>query len=64
MMIFIRHIVYAPAKTNKYAASGLPAIYDALASGNQTEIRREIAIAVYFIRGAIASLKQFDRFVT
>lgn len=62
-MIFARHIVYAPAKSNKYAASGLPAIYDAIATGNQTEIRREVAIAVYFIRGAIASLKKFDQFI-
>jgi hypothetical protein len=34
-----------------------------MAGGNQTEINQEIAIAVYFIRGAIASIKQFDKFI-
>ena len=61
---FVRHIIYAPAKGNQYDASGFPAISDAIASGNQTEIRREVAIAVYYIRGAIASLKQFDKFIS
>jgi hypothetical protein len=59
----IRHIIYAPAKGNQYAASGFPTISDAIAGGNQTEINQEIAIAVYFIRGAITTLKQFDRFI-
>jgi hypothetical protein len=35
-----------------------------MAGGNQTVINQEIAITVYFIRGAIASIKQFDKFIT
>ena len=51
-------------KVIKYAASGFPAISDAIASGNQTEINQQIAIAVYFIRGALSTLKQFDKFIS
>ncbi|CAF4886685.1 unnamed protein product [Rotaria sp. Silwood1] len=59
-----KHIIYAPAKGDKYAAAGLPTIGDALATGNQIEIDKEIAIAAYFIRGALSILKQFDKFIS
>ncbi|UJR30817.1 hypothetical protein I4U23_018335 [Adineta vaga] len=59
----MKHIIYAPAKTNQYAADGFPAIVDAVSGGNSTEIKLEIAIATYFIRGAIATLKEFDKFI-
>ena len=59
-----RHIIYAPARSNKYGASGFPAINDAMVGGNQTEIDQEIAIAIYFIRGALSTLKQFDKFIS
>jgi hypothetical protein len=64
IFVYIRHIIYAPAKSNKYGATGFPAISDAIASGNQTEIDQQIAIAVYFIRGALSTLKQFDKFIS
>ncbi|CAF2913670.1 unnamed protein product [Rotaria sp. Silwood2] len=59
-----KHIIYAPAKGDKYDAAGLPTISDALATGNQIEIDKEIAIAAYFIRGALSILKQFDKFIS
>ncbi|CAF1172104.1 unnamed protein product [Adineta steineri] len=57
-----KHIIYAPSKTNQYAALGFPTIIDAIASGNKTEINNEIAIATYFVRGAVSTLKEFDNF--
>lgn len=57
-----RHILYAPSKNNQYAATGFPAISDAIASGDITEIEHQVAIATYFIRGALASLKEFNNF--
>ncbi|CAM2718148.1 unnamed protein product [Rotaria socialis] len=59
----LKHIIYAPAKINKYDASDFPTIGDALASGNQTEIDQAIAIAIYFIRGSVSTLKQYDKFM-
>ena len=57
-----RHILYAPAKNNQYAASGFPAISDAIAGDNGTEINNQVAIATYFIRGALSTLKEFNNF--
>ncbi|CAF0745500.1 unnamed protein product [Adineta steineri] len=57
-----KHIVYAPPKTNRYAALGFPTIIDAIASGDKTEINNQIAIATYFVRGALSTLKEFDNF--
>ena len=62
-LFYIRHIIYAPAKVNKYDASDFPTIGDALVNGNQTEINQAIAIAIYFIRGAVSTLKQYDTFM-
>jgi hypothetical protein len=59
---YLRHIVYAPAKNNQYASSGFPAISDAIASGNATEIEHQVAIATYFVRGALSTLKEFNNF--
>ena len=64
MFCFSRHIIYAPAKTNQYAASGFPSIGDAIVSGNRTEIEHQVAIATYFIRGALSTLKEFNNFIT
>jgi len=61
---YLRHIIYAPAKTNQYAASGFPAIADAIVSGNETEIEHQVAIGTYFIRGALSTLKEFNDFIT
>lgn len=58
-----RHVIYAPAKTNKYAASGFPSIGDALANGDANEIKHQIAVATYFVRGALATLKNFHQFI-
>jgi hypothetical protein len=60
---YLRHIIYAPAKTNKYAASGFPAIGDAIMGGNRTEIEHQVAIATYFVRGALSTLKEFNKFI-
>ena len=57
-----RHIVYAPSKNNQYAADGFPSISDAIADGNSTEIFYAVAIATYFVRGALATLKEFENF--
>lgn len=59
----MKHVVYAPAKTNKYAASGFPSIGDALVTGDQEKIKYQIAIATYFVRGALATLKNFHDFI-
>lgn len=60
---YLRHIIYAPAKTNKYAASGFPTISDAIAIGDPTEIENQAAIATYYIRSAISVLKEFNNFI-
>jgi hypothetical protein len=60
---YLRHVIYAPAKTNKYAAAGFPSIGDAITSGNQTEINNQVAIATYFVRGALSTLKEFNKFI-
>lgn len=60
---YFRHVIYAPAKTNQYAADGFPAINDAINGGNLTEINMEVAITTYFIRGAISTLKEFNKFI-
>ena len=60
---YLRHIIYAPAKTNKYAASGFPAISDAISDGNETEIKYQVAVTTYFVRGASSTLKDFDKFI-
>ena len=57
-----RHVIYAPAKTNKYAASGFPTIADALNDGAR-KIDEQVAIVTYFVRGALSVLKQFDEFI-
>ncbi|CAF1329620.1 unnamed protein product [Adineta ricciae] len=59
----MKHVIYAPAKTNQYAADGFPAINDAINGGNLTEINMEVAITTYFIRGATSTLKEFNRFI-
>ena len=59
----IRHIIYAPAKTNKYAASGFPTIGDAIASGDPIELEHQVAIATYFVRSATSVLKEFNKFI-
>jgi len=61
---YFRHIIYAPANTNKYAASGFPAIVDAIGSGDITEIGHQVDIATYFVRGALSTLKDFNSFIT
>ncbi|CAF4516396.1 unnamed protein product, partial [Rotaria sp. Silwood2] len=58
----LKHIVYAPAKINQYAADGFPAISDAIVSGDSTEIANQVAIATYFVRGALSTLKEFNNF--
>ncbi|CAF0755051.1 unnamed protein product [Adineta steineri] len=58
----LKHIIYAPSKTNQYGVLGFPAIIDAIASGNKTEINNQIAIATFFVRGALSTLKEFDDF--
>jgi hypothetical protein len=55
-------VVYAPSKNNQYAAAGFPSIGDSIASGNATDISNQVAIVTYFIRGAIATLKEFNNF--
>lgn len=60
--LYLRHIIYAPARDNQYGATGFPAITDAIASGNATEITNQVAIATYFLRGAISTLKEFNNF--
>ena len=60
---YLRHIIYAPAKTNKYAAAGFPSIGDAIISGDPTEIEHQVAIATYFVRGALSTLKEFNKFI-
>ncbi len=60
--MYLRHIIYAPAKGNQYAASGFPAVSDAIASGDPIEINNQVAIATYFVRGALSTLKEFNRF--
>ncbi|CAF1641949.1 unnamed protein product, partial [Rotaria sordida] len=57
-----KHIVFAPAKDNQYAASGFPTISDAIFNNNQTEIEYQVAIATYFVRGALSILKDFNNF--
>ena len=63
LFYYFRHIIYAPAKINKYAASGFPAIVDAISSGDTTEINKQVAIATYFVRGALSTLKEFNKFI-
>ncbi|CAF0721862.1 unnamed protein product [Adineta steineri] len=58
----LKHIIYAPSKTNQYGVLGFPAIIDAIASSNKTEINNQIAIATFFVRGALSTLKEFDNF--
>lgn len=57
-----RHVVFAPSKNNQYAAAGFPSISDAIASGNATEVYNQVAIVTYFVRGALATLKDFGNF--
>ncbi|CAF1229294.1 unnamed protein product [Rotaria sordida] len=57
-----KHIVFAPSKDNQYAASGFPTISDAIFNNNQTEIEYQVAIATYFVRGALSILKDFNNF--
>ncbi|CAF2689426.1 unnamed protein product, partial [Rotaria sp. Silwood2] len=57
-----KHIIYAPAKGNQYAATGFPAVSDAIASGDSTEINNQVAIAAYFVRGALSILKEVHHF--
>ncbi|CAF4171678.1 unnamed protein product, partial [Adineta steineri] len=59
----MKHIIYAPAKNNQYASSGFPAIADAISSGDKTEISNQVRIATYFVRGAISTLKEFNKFI-
>lgn len=58
-----RHVVYAPAKSNKYAASGFPTIGDALTEGSADKVTTQVAIVTYFVRGALSVLKKFDEFI-
>ncbi|CAM4743118.1 unnamed protein product [Rotaria magnacalcarata] len=57
-----KHIVFAPAKGNQYAATGFPSVSDAVATGNSKEIDTQVAIATYFVRGALSTLKEFHNF--
>jgi hypothetical protein len=59
-----RHIIYAPAKNNKYAASGFPTIADAMTTNNEKVIQEQVAIVTYFVRGALSTLNGFDRFIS
>ncbi|CAF2468459.1 unnamed protein product [Rotaria sp. Silwood2] len=59
----MKHIIYAPAKSNQYASSGFPTVSDAIISGIKTEIEYHVAIATYFVRGALSTLKEFDKFI-
>lgn len=63
IFLHTRHIVYAPAKTNQYAASVFPTISDAIASGDSIELERQVAIATFFIQGASSTLKEFNKFI-
>lgn len=63
LISYFRHIIFAPAKTNQYAASGFPAIGDAIYLGDTTEIKNQIAIATYFIKSASTVLKEFNKFI-
>ena len=58
-----RHVIYAPAKTNQYAAAGFPAVADAMSSEDAKQIREQVGIATYFVRGALATLKDFNKFI-
>ncbi|CAF4304845.1 unnamed protein product, partial [Rotaria magnacalcarata] len=57
-----KHIVFAPAKGNQYAATGFPSVSDAVVTGNSKEIDTQVAIATYFVRGALSTLKEFHNF--
>ncbi|CAF3690344.1 unnamed protein product [Rotaria sp. Silwood1] len=57
-----RHIIYALAKGNPYAATGCPAVSDVIASGNSTEITNPIAVATYFVHGILSVLKEVHNF--
>ncbi|CAF1046308.1 unnamed protein product [Didymodactylos carnosus] len=59
-----KHIIYAPSKGNQYAASGFPSITGAFATGDSEEIKKQISIATYFIKGATSVLKQPFNFIT
>ncbi|CAF1435963.1 unnamed protein product [Rotaria sp. Silwood1] len=57
-----KHIIYALAKGNPYAATGCPAVSDVIASGNSTEITNPIAVATYFVHGVLSVLKEVHNF--
>ncbi|CAF3612436.1 unnamed protein product [Rotaria sp. Silwood1] len=57
-----KHIIYALAKGNPYAATGCPAVSDVIASGNSTEITNPIAVATYFVHGILSVLKEVHNF--
>ncbi|CAF4049820.1 unnamed protein product, partial [Rotaria magnacalcarata] len=59
----MKHIIYAPPKTNAYATMGFPGITDAIVNGIKIEIANQVAIATFFIRGASSTLKEFDKFI-
>ena len=58
-----RHVIYAPAKTNKYAAAGFPTVADAMSAEDPSKIREQVGIVTYFVRGALATLKEFNNFI-
>ncbi|CAF4979465.1 unnamed protein product [Rotaria sp. Silwood1] len=54
-----KHIIYALAKGNPYAATGCPAVSDVIASGNSTEITNPIAVATYFVHDTQSDQQDF-----
>lgn len=65
-MIFflLRHVVYAPAKTNKYAGSGFPSLGDALSSDDPNDIDYQVKVTAYYVHSATSVLKEFNNFIT
>ncbi|UJR30769.1 hypothetical protein I4U23_018289 [Adineta vaga] len=53
----LKHVVYAPSRTNRYNARGFPSITDAIEDRNTTLIQQQISIVTYFIRSAISVLQ-------
>ncbi|CAF1680887.1 unnamed protein product, partial [Adineta ricciae] len=53
----LKHIVYAPSRTNRYNARGFPSITDAIEDRNITLIQQQISIATYFVQSAVSVLR-------
>ncbi|CAF0849506.1 unnamed protein product [Adineta ricciae] len=53
----LKHIVYAPSRTNRYNARGFPTITDAIEDRNVTLIQQQISIVTYFVQSAVSVLR-------